>query len=68
MIELIYFVLSIKKKYNTERVKLVKSFRSLWKKRLDHWFLIFLKSGNINFDYMKNTKLNDPKNKQKHPA
>ena len=34
------------------------------------WFLIFLKSGNT-FDYMKNlrnSKINDPKNKQKHPA
>ena len=32
--------------------------------------LIFLKSGNT-FDYMKNlrnAKINDPKNKQKHPA
>ena len=35
--------------------------------RLDQWLLIFLKSGNT-FDYMKNlrnTKINDPKNKQK---
>ena len=39
-------------------------------KYLEQWFLIFSKSGNT-FDYMKNsrnTKINDPRNKQKHPA
>ena len=37
---------------------------------LEQWFLTFSKSGNT-FDYMKNlrnTKINDPKNKQKHAA
>ena len=37
---------------------------------LHQWFLIFLKSGNT-FDYTKNlrnTKIKDPKNKQKAPA
>ena len=37
---------------------------------LEQWFLTFLKSGNF-FDYMKNLrniKINDPKNKQKHSA
>ena len=31
------------------------------------WFLTFLKSGNT-FDLIWNTKINDPKNEQKHPA
>ena len=41
----------------------------MWKVKisLEQWFLTFLKSGNT-FDYMKNlrnTKINDTKNKQK---
>ena len=42
----------------------------LWFVTLEQWFLTFLKSGNA-FDYMKNLRnaeINDPKNKQKHPA
>ena len=38
--------------------------------RLTQWFLTFLKTGNT-FGYMKNlrnTKINDPRNKQKHAA
>ena len=37
---------------------------------LVQWFLTFLRSGNT-FDHMKNLRnieINDPKNKQKHPA
>ena len=55
------------------RVQIVKKSESIesWESEdLEQWFLTFSKSGNT-FDYMKNlrdTKINDPKNKQKHPT
>ena len=56
--------------YNSQIYDLNDKKMYWFEKCLRQWFLTFFKSGNT-FDYMKNlrnTKINDPKNKQKHPA